>query len=441
MKGYIRRWLVATACTATLFWIVPAQALPTDNTPGTPAAQPNNSAPHTATASAASPDTASLAAKPRRFTHLIGTEFRPEYLFPTNIFLRGINRTAQPIEFAYDLHLRYAFRFRQGSCADRIFGAAYQGIGAAYYALGNRTELGDPIAIYLLQGARIARISPRLSLNYEWNFGLSFGWKPYDEVSNSYNKMIGSKINAYINANFYFAYLLTPQLDLTAGFALTHFSNGNTKFPNAGLNSTGLKIGLNYNFGRRELLPPRRSGREAIPHFRRHMSYDLVVFGSWRRKGVTVGDKQYAAPKAYPVAGFNFASMYNVCYKFRAGISLDGVYDGSANVYHPDQIVEVGGSADMEFASPSIDKQLALGLSARAEFVMPYFTIGMGLGINVLHKGGDLESYYQMLTLKIAATRRLFVHVGYCLQDFQTPNYLMLGVGVRFNNKYPRIDR
>ena len=67
------------------------------------------------------------------------------------------------------------------------------------------------------------------------------------------------------------------------------------------------------------------------------------MFGSWRRKGVEVGDKQYASPNAYGVAGFNFATMYNFGYKFRAGLSLDGVYDGSANVYTEDYIVEVGG--------------------------------------------------------------------------------------------------
>lgn len=56
-----------------------------------------------------------------------------------------------------------------------------------------------------------------------------------------------------------------------------------------------------------------------------------------RRKGVTIGEGQMvASPETYPVLGFNFAPMYNFGYKFRAGISLDGVYDGSANVYSPD---------------------------------------------------------------------------------------------------------
>ena len=317
----------------------------------------------------------------------------------------------------------------------QIYGGAYQGIGAAYYDFGNPDELGNPIAVYLFQGARIARISPRLSFNYEWNFGLSFGWKPYDDAVNPLNKMMGSKMNAYLNADFFLDWRVTREVDFTAGLSLTHFSNGNTKFPNAGLNAVGLRAGLTYNFGRKssEMAP-----RTVCPAFPRHFSYDLTFFGSWRRKGIEVGDKQYAAPDAYTVLGFNFASMYNFGYKFRAGVSLDGVYDGSANVAIADQIVEMGSSADLTVEKPGVDRQLALGVSARAEFVMPYFNIGVGLGTNFLHKGGDLKAFYQMLTLKVAVTRSSYVHIGYSLRDFHMPNFLMLGVGYRFNNKYPR---
>ena len=374
----------------------------------------------------------------RRFVHGIGMEFRPEYVCPTNPFLKGENLARMPIDRSMAAHLRYSFRFRPGSRPDRIYGGVYQGIGVSYYSFENREELGNPVAVYIFQGARIAQISRRLSFNYEWNFGLSFGWKPYDTDTNRANMMMGSKMNAYINANFYLNVMLSPQLDFTAGLSMTHFSNGNTKFPNAGLNSIGAKIGLLYNFGRTDSPLVKHRRPLLAPDFPRHFSYDLVLFGSWRRKGVEVGDKQYAAPNAYGVAGINFAAMYNFGYKFRAGLSLDGVYDGSANVYTEDYIVSSGGEdPGYTYYTPSIDKQIALGVSARAEFVMPYFTVGIGLGMNVLHKGGDLKAFYQMLTLKIAATRHTFVHIGYCLKDFQTPNYLMLGVGFRFNNKYP----
>ena len=46
-------------------------------------------------------------------------------------------------------------------------------------------------------------------------------------------------------------------------------------------------------------------------------------------------------------------------------MSLDGVYDGSANVAIADQIVEMGSSADLTVEKPGVDRQLALGVSAR----------------------------------------------------------------------------
>ncbi len=110
------------------------------------------------------------------------------------------------------------------------------------------------------------------------------------------------------------------------------------------------------------------------------------------------------------------------------------MYDGSAGVCRPD------GYGD-EFLKSSAGKQLALGVSGRAEYVMPYVTVGIGLGTNVIHAGGDLKSFYQILALKIEVTRSSFLHIGYNLQDFHDPNYLMLGFGFRFNNKYPTFHR
>ena len=370
----------------------------------------------------------------RHLIHQFGIDFRPASIISTNSFLDGENYYRQPISRATSTHLRYSFKFEPGSYINRIYRGVYQGVGIGYFHLGDKKELGNPLAFYLFQGARIAQIIPRLSFNYEWNFGVSSGWKPYDYNSNMYNKIIGSKINAYLNTNFYLNWMLSNQFDLTTGVTLTHFSNGNTKFPNAGLNTVGLKLGLVYNFNRKDASSVKPMFHSLIPRFPKHISYDLVLFGSWRRKGVAYGDEQVASPDAYAVCGFNFAPMYNFGYSFRAGLSLDGVYDGSSNVY-----TDTGSS--QQFYRPSLGRQLALGLSARAEYVMPYFTVGIGLGTNVLHGGGDMRGFYQVLALKIEMTRSSFIHIGYNLKDFHDPNYLMIGIGYRFNNKYPTFHR
>lgn len=371
----------------------------------------------------------------RNLIHSLSIESRPEYIIPTNTFLRGENENWKPINSSFSGHLKYSFEYHPEGYTHQIYGGAYQGIGIAAYTFGEPKQLGNPIALYLFQGAQIAKFSYPFSLNYEWNFGLSTGWKPYDYLYNSYNTIIGSKVNAYMNANFYLNWILSPEFDLNSGITVTHFSNGNTKFPNAGINTAGLRLGLVCYFNRKNDHIFRPTFQRLVPEFPRHFSYDLILFGSWRRKGVVFVDKQLPSPNAYEVMGFNFAPMYNLSYKFRTGISLDGVYDGSANVYTEDYIA----GTEQEFYKPALKKQLALGLSARAEYVMPYFTVGVGLGANILHGGGDLNAFYQILALKIKMTRNSFIHIGYSLQDFKNPNFLMLGFGLRFNNKYPRL--
>ena len=371
-----------------------------------------------------------------RKIHELSVEERTGYIIPTNALYEGNRNQMDPFRYSWSLHLKYSFRFQPDSRPDKIFGGVYQGVGLAWYSFNNQRELGNPVVLYLFQGARIGRLSRGISLNYEWNFGLSYGWKPYNYYTNSYNTVIGSKLNAYINASFYFRWLLTPTIDMTTGVAFTHFSNGNTQFPNAGLNTAGLKLGLIYKLNRQA--PRFRQQREEQPTeiFPRHVSYDLVFFGAWRRTGVDFQDQQIASPKAYTVMGFNFNPMVNMGYKLRLGASLDGVYDGGANVYTEQNTK----APSQHFYQPPLDDELSLGISARAEYVMPYFSVNMGLGNNFYGKG-DLKASYQILALKIGITRKSFVHIGYSLKDFHTPNFLMLGIGFRFHNKYPSCYR
>lgn len=376
----------------------------------------------------------------RPYIYQVAIEGRPGYVFPTNPFLKGESNDGKPFDFVYSTHLKYSFHFQPDSYVNNIYRGVYQGIGLSHYNFGSSAEIGNPIALYLFQGATIAQLSPRLSLNYEWNFGISAGWEPYNKESNPDNGMIGSKLNAYMNANFYFKQRLSTKFDLVAGGTLTHFSNGNTKFPNAGLNAIDAKVGLVYNLNGqdRKLSTLLSYTPLLINKFPKHISTDVVLFGSWRRKGLIFNDTPLASPDTYHVFGFNVNPMYNMNYNLRFGLSLDGVYDSSANVYTEDYIVSTGGdNPGYTFYKPTIEKQLALGISARGEYVMPYFTVGVGIGTNVLHGGGDFKGHYQILALKVEVTRSSFIHIGYNLRDFKEPNYLMLGIGYRFGNKYP----
>ncbi len=364
--------------------------------------------------------------------HRIGMELRPGYIFPTNPFLKGNNSRGRHINTAISAHIRYAFQFHPDSYTGTVYPDAYQGIGCAFNSFGSRTELGNPVTAYVFQGAPIYRFSPKISFNYEWNFGAAFGWHPYDAETNPFNRVIGSRINAYLNVGFFFKWQLSSHWLLNTGIDLTHYSNGNTKYPNGGLNLAGGKISLTYipNPADSRTISQTQSFR---PSFRQRLSCDAVIYGTWRRKGVFIDDKAFAAPGMFAVAGLNINPMYTISRRFKAGISLDAQYDESANI---EQYIATSAlPEELKFYRPPLKEQIGIGLSVRGEYVMPFFSINAGIGHNIYWHGKDLKGFYQILALKFSLSRHWFLHTGYQLHDFHSPNNLMLGIGYRFNRQ------
>lgn len=367
----------------------------------------------------------------RKPIHQIGFDVRPGYVTPTHKFLKGDNPQHKLINQSLSLHLKYAFRFSKDSHLGRMYPHAYQGIGVSYNTFHSPDELGNPVAVYAFQGAPIVRFSSRLSLDYEWNFGASFGWKKYDGRYNSQNEVIGSKINAYINLGFALNWQVLPHWRLIAGVDLSHYSNGNTHYPNSGLNLIGGKIGVVRTFGNEEETSRDIANRRM--RMKPHFSYDLLVYGATRKKGYIKENSASLVPGSFGIVGLNFAPMYNVNKYFRTGLSVDAQFDESANI--KDYRLEGFYGEDMKFHRPPFREQFSVGLSFRAELVMPIFSINAGIGRNVICKGDDTTGFYQILALKTNITRHLFLHVGYQLSKFKDPNNLMLGFGYRFHDR------
>ena len=143
--------------------------------------------------------------------------------------------------------------------------------------------------------------------------------------------------------------------------------------------------------------------------------------------------------------------MYNLNHWLNVGASLDMYYDHSANLKTDDLTVSLFSDPETEetesseqkevvvvstedrLHAPSWYRQVTAGVSVRAEYVMPYFTVNFGIGHNFINAGSaHFKGFYEILALKIAFSQKMFLHIGYSLYDFQFPNNLMLGVGYRF---------
>lgn len=380
-----------------------------------------------------------------RFVHRIGMNARPSYLLPTNKFFRGDNELGKRLDKSGSVHLQYSFSFPQNSRFGKLYPTAYQGIGVSWNTFFDNKEIGSPTAVYVFQGARLARFSTRLSLDYEWNFGVSFGWHPYDPYGdilgyeNSKNLVVGSRVNAYINFGVLLSWQPLDNWKVTAGVDLAHFSNGNTGYPNAGVNTVGGRVGLTRSFGpssKTIMIGGSNSSESAKlsgKKFSRRMTYDILLYGAGRTKGIIWNDTPYIAEGTFGILGLNVSPLYRVNKFFRAGASVDVQYDESANV--GEHVAGVGDDGNIRFYRPALNEQLGVGISLRAEFVMPVFSVNIGFGRNVIYRGDELKGFYQTLALKTDLYRGLYLHIGYKLHDFHDPNNLMLGFGWRFGDR------
>lgn len=364
-----------------------------------------------------------------RSNHRIGFDFRPNYLLPTHPTLKEGEYKKFNKQF-YALHLKYAFRFNPDTYWGTLYPNTWQGIGVGYNAI-NDAKIGNPIAVYAFQHARIASITQNLSLNYEWNFGASFGWNPYHIEQNPENEIVGSKINAYINLGFMLDWQISNHWIASGGIGFSHFSNGNTHYPNAGLNSVEARISIARQFAPLSPLRKNRSMRQPATLFAPGFSYDIVAYGATRKQ--ILKEEHCLIAGNFGIAGININPMYDLNKFVRLGVSLDIQYDESANI--KDHVAGYNETGELRFYHPPLREQLSAGLSLRGELVMPIFSINFGMGHNVIYRGDDLKGFYQILVLKTHITHGLYLHTGYQLTALRTPKNLMLGLGYRFGGK------
>ncbi len=368
---------------------------------------------------------AAYAESPKRYVgvgHRVSVELRPAYNIVSHHALRN---DGDPVNTSLSLHLRYGFSFSPESRLGRLFPTAYQGIGIATYSYFHHDITGSPLALYIFQGARIANLSERISVGYEWNLGFSYGWHP--------NGAMSSRGNVLINVALPIAYQLNRGWELTLTPDFTHFSNGDTSFPNTSSNLFGVRLGATYHFTRE---PEQVSARRFISKSeelgskptKEHMCYDIVAYGAWRADRFSDQNGFHVINKALPIAGIEFQPTYLINDYFGLGASLDLQFDSSLNLY--DGIKNSAGET-IAYSRPPLWQQLEAGVSLRGEIRAPIFSLGVGFGVNMLNQGYDASRFYTSFSLKAHVTQRLMLYIGYRFNSQQYTHNLMYGLGVR----------
>ena len=177
-------------------------------------------------------------------------------ILPVEPFLRGENALGLPLRRFTTYSLKLDRRTPGTKEWEVRHGRPQTGFGLTYFQLPSPDELGRPVAVYRYFRAPLGSVTGRLTLDYSAEIGLATGWRRYDLTTNPFNKLFSTRSTAYIylgiGARLPLGEHWTTYLDL----GVSHFSNGNFKRPNAGLNAVSLGLGVRYS-------PTQRS---AVPH-------------------------------------------------------------------------------------------------------------------------------------------------------------------------------
>lgn len=358
----------------------------------------------------------------------IGWETSMGWVPGTNSFLEGYNLQDKRIRNMLSGTFRTEFSFHPQSKEGQLYPGLYQGIGVGVNTFFAHSLLGTPLSLYVYQGAPIVHLNQRLWLGYEWKFGAAFGWEHHMKDSNDNNSSVSTDVTALIGLGVKLHYQLS-RWRVSVGIDGTHFSNGNTSFPNAGVNAIGASIGVAYSLSTEEKGLTTSAERAKGDIESGGWMVDVTAFGAWRKRIVSVYDDPQVCPGKFGVAGLQLSPMYRLNRHVAIGSALDLQWDEGSGL--ASYWVEGSSGKEIKFNRPPFAKQLAVGVSAHAELTAPLFAINVGMGYNLMNPEGE-KRFYQLLALKTFVTRRAYLYTGYRLGSFKDPQNLMLGLGYRF---------
>lgn len=361
----------------------------------------------------------------------IGAETTPGYVIGTNRFLRGDNPTESKINATLGADAKVAFRFNPSSRKGILYPGLYQGLGIGMNTFFHHNLLGTPISVYAFQGAPIVNFTDRLSLNYEWQFGAALGWNTDRRQTIENQDPVSTRVTAHMGLGFKLRYQLTKRTDIYAGISARHYSNGNTSWPNKGVNSIGISVGADYYLSPSEI-QHKGAGQDAMntteQEHNRRWEYDAMVFGAWRKRVYVIDNTPQVLPGKFGIAGLRISALRRLNRFVTVGPAIETQWDEGAGL--DGKWVNGSYGENIKFYRPSFGRQLSIGGAAHAELTMPIFTIDAGVGYDFIKPKGE-RRFYQSLSLKTYLTDHLYLNVGYRLGRFRDPQNLMLGIGVR----------
>jgi len=357
---------------------------------------------------------------------LTGT-YQNGYVYPTNVFVKGINVNSAIIED----YQTFALKLSTQTTGNRLWEQICKEptLGVCLYAADfyNPKEIGYPFALYGFLNAPFFRLN-KFSFNYELGFGATFHWKSFNPLTNQYNVAIGAGETFMSDAGVNLNYELTDHIDFIAGASFTHFSNGALKLPNFGFNTLGPKVSLKYNFYKRP-----KFKKLVVPKFNPRNEWVVSTFFGvkniiFESANINIVEKYEGV--FFPVFGISTTFNRQVGYRSKFGIGTTVTYNSSINAQ-----IAVENNELTYMNGPFTDK-IQVSIYPSYELVTDRFSFIVQPAFYIYRKQTKNQStvFHQRIGLQYHISDNYFV--GITLRDFAMhADFIEWTLGYRINGK------
>ncbi len=263
----------------------------------------------------------------------------------------------------------------------RYYGNPKIGITLSYLDLGIPELSGYAIGLLPFIEFPVFRLG-KIECNLKMATGFGYLNKKWDLQTNNLNKAIGSHINGNMRAHGVMNIPLPKDLELALGAGITHYSNGNFKMPNLGVNSIELFMGLNWN--KKSKTPPSQPKTRGLFDSLKHHHFEFTPFAGSKVNGLIY-------PKRMLVWGGGLRYFYRVSGRSQWGAGLDYSYD-------PEHVYRDNPEARTE--EPNMVNSSELAVVAGHELLFGRFGFVSDVGVYAYRPSRLKDFLYQRLGFK-----------------------------------------
>lgn len=357
------------------------------------------------------------------------TGYQAGQVLQTSEFLQGENTTGIPIDYFQSLRLEFGWQTDGSSDWHQVFNYPSYGIGIYGANFFSDAEIGTPSAIYGFFDWPFQRYS-NSSLSAEFGFGLAYDWQPFDPEGNPYNLVIGAGKSVYIDAGIKYTYTISTHFDLSGQISFSHFSNGSTKQPNAGINLLSPRINLAYNFRDNQSVFQKRE----LPPFK--AKYEFIASLTYGSKSDVfdvinpiIGGNKYDSLKRESFDVYALIATLNkqISYNSKIGVGADIAIDNSLGVKYENV------NGEKKKIDSSTSDKIRIGAFAQYTLVINRLEALVGLGYYLKGENpGSLKNLYQRLGGRYYILDDLSFGLNLRFYDFSRADNMEFNIGYRF---------